>query len=156
MSEEDDATRRADASGQRAAALFERQQQATGASPMRRTALMQRLARAGEVGKAPVFYGLAVGLIGWLLIVASSPSHSLELSTQQAAIYSAASIFPPTAQRMTVCYGFGCRRREMLDFTAADRAVLNTDHGGGSGDRPRPSVRRRRKLDLFDIAAWGR
>jgi len=63
-------------------------------------------------------------LIGWLLIGASSPSHSLELSTQQAAIYSAASIFPPTAQRMTVCYGFGCRRREMLDFTAADRAAL--------------------------------
>ena len=25
---------------------------------------------------------------------------------------------------MTVCYSFGCRRREMLDFTAADRAAL--------------------------------
>ncbi|MDR3449712.1 MAG: hypothetical protein P4M15_08220, partial [Alphaproteobacteria bacterium] len=28
------------------------------------------------------------------------------------------------AQRMTVCYSFGCRRREMLDFTAGDRAAL--------------------------------
>jgi hypothetical protein len=85
---------------------------------------MQRLARAGEVSKAPAFCGLAVGLIGSLLIAASSPAFSLELSPQQAAIYSSASIFPPTAQRMTVCYGFGCRRREMLDFTAGDRAAL--------------------------------
>ena len=86
---------------------------------------MQGLAGAGEVRKAPIrFHDLAVGLIGWLLIAASSPAHSLELSTQQAAIYSAALIVPPTAQRMTVCYGFGCRRREMLNFTAADRAAL--------------------------------
>ena len=85
---------------------------------------MQRLARAGDVGKAPAFCGLALGLIGMLLIAAASPAFSLELDTQQAAIYSAASIFPPTAQRMTVCYAFGCRRREMLDFTAGDRAAL--------------------------------
>ena len=36
---------------------------------------------------------LAVGLIGWLLIAASSPSHALEWSAQQAAIYGAAAIF---------------------------------------------------------------
>ncbi len=85
---------------------------------------MQSLARAGEAGKASAFCGLATGLIGLLLLAAASPAFSLELDTQQAAIYSAASIFPPTAQRMTVCYAFGCRRREMLDFTAADRAAL--------------------------------
>jgi hypothetical protein len=28
-------------------------------------------------------------------------------------LYSTVSIFPPTAQRMTVCYGFVCRRREI-------------------------------------------
>jgi hypothetical protein len=65
-----------------------------------------------------------MGLIGSLLIAASAPAYSLELSTQQAAIYGAISIFPPTAQRMTVCYSFGCRRREMLDFTSGDRAAL--------------------------------
>jgi hypothetical protein len=85
---------------------------------------MRRLARAGGVGKAPASCGLALGLIGVWLIAAASPAFSLELSTQQDAIYSAASIFPPTAQRMTVCYSFGCRRREMLDFTPADRAAL--------------------------------
>jgi len=26
---------------------------------------------------------------------------------------------PPSATSMTVCYGFVCRRREILDFTAA-------------------------------------
>jgi len=87
-------------------------------------ALVQRLATAGEKRRPPMYCGLVVGLMGCLLLATSSPSHSLELSTQQAAIYAAASIFPPTAQRMTVCYGFGCRRRQMLDFTAADRAAL--------------------------------
>ncbi len=81
-------------------------------------------AQASAAGKAMVFCGFAVGLIGSLLIAASSPAHSRELSTQQAAIYSAISIYPPTAQRMTVCYSFGCRRREMLDFTAGDRNAL--------------------------------
>jgi hypothetical protein len=46
------------------------------------------------------------------------------LSAPQAALYSTVSIFPPSAQQMTVCYGFVCRRREMLDFTAGDRSAL--------------------------------
>jgi hypothetical protein len=52
------------------------------------------------------------------------PAHALELSAAQAALYSTVSIFPPSAQRMTVCYGFVCRRREILDFSAADRQAL--------------------------------
>jgi hypothetical protein len=52
------------------------------------------------------------------------PVHSLELSAPQEALYSTVSIFPPSAQRMTVCYGFVCRRRETLDFTSGDRAAL--------------------------------
>jgi hypothetical protein len=46
------------------------------------------------------------------------------LSAPQAALYSSVSIYPPSAQRMTVCYGFVCRRREILDFTPKDRAAL--------------------------------
>src|SRR5207247_10818109 len=34
------------------------------------------------------------------------------------------SIFPPSANSMTVCYGFVCRRRETLDFTPGDRNAL--------------------------------
>jgi hypothetical protein len=39
-------------------------------------------------------------------------------------MYSALSLSPPTADQMTVCYGFGCARRWRLDFTAADRRRL--------------------------------
>ena len=71
-----------------------------------------------------MFFGFALGLVGWLPIAAASPACSAELSAAQAALYTTVSIFPPTAQRMTVCYSFGCRRREILDFTAGDRNAL--------------------------------
>src|SRR6478736_3127780 len=47
-----------------------------------------------------------------------------ELSSAVAALYTSVSIYPPSATSMTVCYGFVCRRREILDFTAADRKAL--------------------------------
>jgi hypothetical protein len=68
--------------------------------------------------------GVVLALAVPALLAASSPAHALELSAPQAALYSTVSIFPPSAQRMTVCYGFVCRRREMLDFTAGDRSAL--------------------------------
>ena len=62
--------------------------------------------------------------IGLILVVAASPAYALELSAPQAALYSTVSIFPPSSTSMTVCYGFVCRRREVLDFTPADRSAL--------------------------------
>ncbi|MGZ5877345.1 MAG: hypothetical protein ACXWKP_35355 [Bradyrhizobium sp.] len=59
-----------------------------------------------------------------MLIAPSSPALAMQLSDPQAALYSTVSIFPPSAQRMTVCYGFVCRRREILDFSAGDRNAL--------------------------------
>ena len=47
-----------------------------------------------------------------------------ELSSAIAYLYSSVSIYPPSATSMTVCYGFVCRRREILDFTASDRSAL--------------------------------
>ncbi len=47
-----------------------------------------------------------------------------ELSSAIAYLYSSVSIYPPSATSMTVCYGFVCRRREILEFTAADRSAL--------------------------------
>ena len=47
-----------------------------------------------------------------------------ELSPGIAQLYTSVSIFPPSAARMTVCYGFVCRRRYILDFTPGDRAAL--------------------------------
>lgn len=57
-------------------------------------------------------------------VSAIHPAMAGELSAPVAALYSTVSIFPPTMQRMTVCYGFVCRRREILEFTAADRNAL--------------------------------
>jgi hypothetical protein len=47
-----------------------------------------------------------------------------EMSTAIAYLYSSVSIYPPSAKSMTVCYGFVCRRREILDFTAGDRSAI--------------------------------
>jgi hypothetical protein len=80
--------------------------------------------RSGGLGKTLAFCGIAPAVVGGLLIAAAWPAYSLELSAPQAALYSTVSIFPPSGQRMTVCYGFVCRRREMLDFSASDRNAL--------------------------------
>src|SRR5450631_1224041 len=84
---------------------------------------MGRRKRSGR-GKTPGFCGFAMRVIGLVLISASLPAYAAELSAPQAALYSTVSIFPPSAQRMTVCYGFVCTRREILDFTASDRNAL--------------------------------
>ncbi|MEH2624622.1 putative outer membrane lipoprotein [Bradyrhizobium sp. AZCC 1719] len=52
------------------------------------------------------------------------PARAIEMSAEVANLYSSVSIYPPSAKSMTVCYGFVCRRREILDFTAGDRSAL--------------------------------
>ena len=83
--------------------------------------------------------GVVLALAVPALLAASSPAHALELSAPQAALYSTVSIFPPSAQRMTVCYGFVCRRREMLDFSGGDRSaltqILATGRGSAAAER---------------------
>jgi hypothetical protein len=79
---------------------------------------------SGRRGKTAVFCGLLGWLTGLILIAAALPSQARELSAPQAALYSSVQIYPPSAQSMTVCYGFTCRRREILDFTPGDRAAL--------------------------------
>jgi hypothetical protein len=63
------------------------------------------------------------GLAAVALSVAQ-PAAAIELSAPVAALYTTVSIYPPSATSMTVCYGFVCRRREILDFTPADRKAL--------------------------------
>jgi hypothetical protein len=59
-----------------------------------------------------------------LALLPAAPSGATELSSGVAQLYTSVSIYPPSASSMTVCYGFVCRRRETLDFSAADRAAL--------------------------------
>jgi len=65
------------------------------------------------------------GVLGVVaLALSAAPVHSVEMRPAIAQLYTSVSINPPSATSMTVCYGFVCRRREMLDFTAADRKAL--------------------------------
>jgi hypothetical protein len=100
--------------------------------------LTGRRERPGRA-KTPAVGGLATVLIDLILIAAPLPAAAVQLSAPQAALYSAVSIFPPSAQRMTVCYGFVCRRREILDFGPGDRnaltQILSSGHGSAAAER---------------------
>jgi hypothetical protein len=85
--------------------------------------LMGRRGRRDGSSKTLILGGLAA-LIGLILAVTPWTARASELSAPQAALYSSVSIYPPSASAMTVCYGFVCRRREMLDFTPGDRSAL--------------------------------
>jgi hypothetical protein len=87
--------------------------------------------RGGRPGKAIGFCGFAMVLIGSILFATPLPARASELSAPQAALYSSVSIYPPSAKSMTVCYGFVCRRREILDFTPGDRSALTQILAGG-------------------------
>jgi hypothetical protein len=78
----------------------------------------------GRPANVAAVVGLALSAIALALLAAASSAEAAELSAPQAALYTTVSIFPPSAASMTVCYSFGCRRREMLDFTSTDRTAL--------------------------------
>ena len=73
---------------------------------------------------APVRARLAGCMAAFAALLNVQPAAAVELSSPVAALYSSVSIYPPSAASMTVCYGFVCRRREILDFTPADRKAL--------------------------------
>src|SRR5258705_11383801 len=66
-----------------------------------------------------------ISIVGLTTLAAPLPARAVELSAPVAALYTTVSIFPPSGKSMTVCYGFVCRRREILDFTPADRNALS-------------------------------
>ena len=78
---------------------------------------------------------IALHLARWMLAVlalsCTQRAAAIELSPPVAALYTSVSIYPPSATSMTVCYGFVCRRREILDFSPADRKALTQLLGAG-------------------------
>lgn len=64
---------------------------------------------------APFLASLALG----------APASAMQLSPEQNELYTSVSINPPSPNGMTVCYGFVCRRRAELTFTAADQKQLS-------------------------------
>jgi hypothetical protein len=112
--------------------------------------LLQKRLRPDGGGKTLWLCRFAMVLSGLLPVVASSPAAASELSAAQAALYSTVSIFPPSAQRMTVCYGFVCRRREMLDFTAGDRSALTQILAAGRASATAERAAVRKAVIWFD------
>jgi hypothetical protein len=88
-------------------------------------------ARSGSIGAYLLRHGLAVAALG--LLCTAAPAATAELTPAQAQLYTSVSIFPPSASSMTVCYGFVCRRREILDFTSADHSALAKIIAAGRG-----------------------
>src|SRR6267154_1739768 len=75
-----------------------------------------------------------------LAVLLGAPlAEATEMSREVAALYSTVSIYPPSATSMTVCYGFVCRRREILNFTPGDRSaltqILNAGHASAAAER---------------------
>ena len=71
--------------------------------------------------------------------IAPSLAGPIELSRAVADLYTSVSIYPPSATSMTVCYGFVCRRRHILDFSAGDRvaltAIMNAGRASAAAER---------------------
>lgn len=74
--------------------------------------------RSSRTRRASVIAALLVAMC------AVSRAGAGQISAQVADLYTSVSIYPPSASSMTVCYGFVCRRREILDFTPGDRSAL--------------------------------
>jgi hypothetical protein len=92
--------------------------------------ILRNLLRAG--------FAATFGVV--LAVLPGAPAASaVEMSREIAALYSTVSIYPPSAKSMTVCYGFVCRRRAILDFTPGDRAaltqILNAGHASAAAER---------------------
>ena len=83
-------------------------------------------------------------------ILAVGPAMAVELSAPVEALYSTVSIFPPTAKSMTVCYGFVCRRREILEFSAADRNALTQIMAAGRASAAAERAAVQRAVVWFD------
>ncbi len=71
---------------------------------------------------------------GFGFAFAAQPAFTMQLTPQQSELYTSVSTSPPTASGMTVCYGFVCRRRVSLDFSAADQKALTQIMASGKAN----------------------
>jgi hypothetical protein len=92
---------------------------------------------------------LAVALAAGVALL-GAPAAAEELSQPMSYLYSSVSINPPTARSMTVCYGFVCRRREILDFTSGDKAALTKILAAGRSSAAAERVAVQKAVVWFD------
>jgi hypothetical protein len=92
---------------------------------------------------------LAVALAAGAALL-GAPAAAEELSQPMSYLYSSVSINPPNARSMTVCYGFVCRRREILDFTSGDKAALTKILAAGRSSAAAERVAVQKAVVWFD------
>jgi hypothetical protein len=68
------------------------------------------------------------------MLASPLPAAAFEMTQPLAFLYNSVSINPPTATEMTICYGFVCRRREIFDFSAADRRAVTAIIAAGKAN----------------------
>jgi hypothetical protein len=112
--------------------------------------LADRLKHHGAVGAGRSFSSLAVVTALCAAVFAARPALAVELSQPMAYLYSSVSINPPTASSMTICYGFVCRRRELLDFTPGDRKALTQILAAGKASAAAERVAVQKAVVWFD------
>ncbi|EGP09236.1 hypothetical protein CSIRO_1401 [Bradyrhizobiaceae bacterium SG-6C] len=81
---------------------------------------------------------------------AAQPLSAMQLTPQQSELYTSVSTSPPTAQTMTVCYGFVCRRRVELDFNAADQKTLTQILASGKASAVAERAAIQKAVQWFD------
>jgi hypothetical protein len=86
--------------------------------------LMRVVNRSGPGGGRRAWRAVAAVALLTASLHGGAPVQAAELSAQVAQLYTSVTINPPSANSMTVCYGFVCRRRHILDFSTADRSAL--------------------------------
>ncbi len=93
--------------------------------------------------------GMATAVFGACAFPAAAPAAE-ELRPALMQLYTSVSILPPTATRMTVCYGYVCRRRDTLDFTPADRKALTAVMNAGKANAAAERVAFQKAMVWFD------
>lgn len=95
-------------------------------------------------------FALALGAVVGLSALGSVPGAALELRPEIAKLYESVSVYPPNGNSMTVCYGFVCRRRELFDFTPADKKALAGIMGTGKANPAAERAAIQRAVVWFD------
>ncbi len=97
----------------------------------------------------PIFPVVVIAAaLGFMSVV--PPASAMQLSPQQSELYTSVSINPPTAEEMTICYGFVCRRRATLDFTASDKVELTKILAAGKANAPAERAAVQKAVIWFD------
>ena len=93
---------------------------------------------------------LAAMLLSASLLGLGPAAAAIKLTPALEQMYGQTETEPPSAELMTVCYGFVCRRRVMLDFTAGDRNALTQIMAAGRGSAAAERAAVRKAVIWFD------